>query len=89
MGRGEGLAYEGTCLYYSTISRIYVINPATGAVVQSFPPPGGACRALAYGRSYLFSGNLAKGVVTVSDWQTLAIRGSIRAPGGGVAKVER
>jgi hypothetical protein len=44
---------------------------------------------MAYGRSYLFSGNLAKGVITVFDRQTLAIRGSIRAPGGGVAKVER
>jgi len=87
-GRGEGLAYDGTYLYYSTITRIYVINPYTGAVVRSFPPPGGACHALAYGRGYLFSGNSASGVIIVFDRNTLAIRGSIPAPGGGVAKVE-
>lgn len=87
-GRGEGLAFDGTNLYYSTITRIHVINPGTGVMVHSFPAPGGACRALTYGRGYLFSGNSATGVITVFDRTTLAIRGTISAPGGGPAKVE-
>ena len=87
-GRGEGLAYDGRYFYYSTISRIYVINRSTGAVVRSFPPPGGPCRALTYGRGYLFSGNSARGVITVFDARTRVIRGRIRAPGGGTAQVE-
>ncbi len=87
-GRGEGMAYDGTYLYYSTITRIYVISPVTGAVVRSFPPPGETCRALAYGRGYLFSGNSTAGVITVFDRNTLAIRGRITAPGSGDAKVE-
>lgn len=87
-GRGEGLAYDGRLLYYSTITRIHVINPATGAVLRSFPSPRGECRALAYGQGYLFSGNSSTGVITVFDRNTLAIRGTIVAPGGGSAKVE-
>ena len=87
-GRGEGLAYDGAYLYYSTITRIHVIRPDTGAVVRSFPPPGGDCRALTYGRGYLFSGNSAAGTITVFNSVTLAVRGVIAAPGGGTAKVE-
>ena len=87
-GRGEALAYDGVHLYYSTITRIHVLNPATGGVVRSFPPPGGPCRALAHGRGFLFSGNSAAGVITVFDRTTLAIRGTIAAPGGGAAQVE-
>jgi DNA-binding beta-propeller fold protein YncE len=87
-GRGEGLAYDGSRLYYSTITRIYVVNPSTGAVLRSFPPPGGSCRGLAYGRGCLFSGNSSTGVITVFDRSTLAIRGTITAPGGGTAKAE-
>lgn len=87
-GRGEGLAFDGSYFYYSTITRIHVIHPATGAVVRSFPPPGGACRALAYARGYLFSGNSATGMITVFDRNTLGIRGTISAPGGGAAKAE-
>lgn len=87
-GRGEGLADDGVNLYYSTIMRIYVLNRSTGAVMRSFPPPGGACRALAYGRGFLFSGNSATGMITVFDRNTLAIRGTIAAPGSGTFKVE-
>jgi subtilisin family serine protease len=87
-GRGEGLAFDGRFLYYSTITRIHVIDPATGTVARAFPPPGGDCRALAYGRGYMFSGNSTAGVITVFDCNTLAVRGSIPAPGGGTARVE-
>ena len=71
VGRGEGLGYDGVRLYYSTINRIYVMNPATGAVLSSFIPPGGDCRSLAYGNGFLFSGNSA-GKITVFDRTTLA-----------------
>jgi len=87
-GRGEGLAYDDRYLYYSTITRIYVINPVSGTIVRSFPPPGGDCRALAYGKNYIFSGNSSTGIITVFDRFTLKIRGKISAPGGGTAKVE-
>ena len=63
------------------------MNPATGAVLSSFIPPGGDCRSLAYGNGFLFSGNSA-GKITVFDRTTLAVRGTIPAPGGGTAKVE-
>jgi subtilisin family serine protease len=87
-GRGEGLAYDGAYLYYSTITRIHVINPTTGVVIWSYPPPGGECRALAYGRGYLFSGNSSAGVITIFDRNTLAIHSTITAPGGGTNRVE-
>jgi len=87
-GRGEGLAYDGRFLYYSTISRIWVLNPASGAVVRSFIPPGGPCRALAFGRGFLFSGNSPAGVITVFNPTTLAVRGQIAAPGAGTAQAE-
>jgi DNA-binding beta-propeller fold protein YncE len=87
-GRGEGLAYDGRYFYYSTVSRIYVVNGTTGAIVRSFVPPGGPCRALTYGRGYLFSGNSAAGVITVFDARTRVVRGTIPAPGGGAAQAE-
>jgi subtilisin family serine protease len=87
-GRGEGLTFDGRLMYYSTVTRIHVIDPASGTVVRSFPPPGGQCRALTYGRGYIFSGNSTSGVITVFDRNTLAVRGSIPAPGGGTAEVE-
>ena len=82
VGRGEGLGYDGVRLYYSTINRIYVMNPATGAVLSSFIPPGGDCRSLAYGNGFLFSGNSA-GKITVFDRTTLAVRGTIPARAAG------
>ncbi len=87
-GRGEGLAYNGTNFYYSTESRIHVIRAATGAVLSSFIPPGGNCRALTFGSGFLFSGNSTTGVITVFDPNTLLVRGTITAPGTGIAKVE-
>jgi len=87
-GRGEGLAFDGTHLYYSTINRIHVLNPTTGAVLRSFPAPGGQCRALTFGRGFLFCGNSSAGVITVINPVTLVVRGTITAPGGGTERVE-
>lgn len=87
-GRGEGLAYDGEYYYYSTINRIHVIRRADGHVVRSFPPPGGPCQALAYGRGYLFSGNSSTGRITIFNRHTLRIRGVVPAPGGGSNQVE-
>ena len=64
-----------------------MLNPATGAVLSSFIPPGGNCRSLAYGNGFLFSGS-STGMITVFDRTTLAVRGTIPAPGSGTAKVE-
>jgi hypothetical protein len=88
-GRGEGLAYDGTIFYYSTITRIHVIKAvAPFTVVRSFPPPGGGtCRALTRGGGFLFCGT-ATGNIVIFNPVTLAIRGIVAAPGGGTAKVE-
>lgn len=87
-GRGEGLAYDGTYLYYSTITRIHVIRAATGAVVRSFIPPGGNCRALTYGRGFLFSGNSESGIITIFNPTSLIVHGTLPAHGRGSARVE-
>ena len=87
-GRGEGLAYDGTYLYNSTITRIHVIRVATGTQIRSFVPPGGNCRALAFGGGFLFSGNSVTGVITVFNATTLRVRGTVAAPGSGAARVE-
>lgn len=88
-GRGEGLAFDGTFFYYSTITRIHVIKAAAPfTVVRSFPPPGGGtCRALAFGKGFLFCGTAA-GTIVIFNPVTLAVRGIIAAPGAGTAKVE-
>jgi subtilisin family serine protease len=82
-GRGEGMAYDGTLLYYSTGPRIYLLRPATGAVVRSFPAPGGQCQSLAYGDGYLFCGNATTGTVTILNPVSLAVRGTLTVPGAG------
>jgi subtilisin family serine protease len=87
-GRGEGLAFDGRYLYYSTETRIHKMDPTTGAVVRSFPPPGGPCHALTFGLGHIFSGNSTTGTITIFDPDTLAARGVIAAPGGGAARVE-
>jgi subtilisin family serine protease len=87
-GRGEGMAYDGTYIYYSTINLVHVIRKSDGALIRSFPPPGGACRSLAYGQGYLFSGNSSTGLITVFNPNTLVVRGTIPAPGGGSNQVE-
>jgi len=57
-------------------------------VVRSFPPPGGGtCRALTFGKGFLFCGTTA-GTIVIFNPSTLAVRGIIAAPGGGTAKVE-
>jgi len=87
-GRGEGLAYDGRRFYYSTQSRIHVLDAVTGVAIHSYPPPGGTCRALTYGRGYLFSGNSTAGKITVFDRTTLAIRSTLAAPGAGANQAE-
>ncbi|MDZ4722020.1 MAG: S8 family serine peptidase [Roseiflexaceae bacterium] len=87
-GRGEGLAYDGTFFYYSTITRIYVIKASTSAVVSSFIPPGGNCRSLSFIGSFLCSGNSATGIVTVFNPTTLVVHGTFAAPGAGSARAE-
>lgn len=87
-GRGEGMAYDGTYIYYSTINHIHAIRRSDGMVVRSFPPPGGPCRSLTYGRGYLFSGNSAAGQITIFDPNTLQVRGTVPAPGGGANQCE-
>lgn len=87
-GRGEGMAYDGAHLYYSTISRIHEIHPTTGHVYRSFASPGGPCYALAYGNGRLFSGNRNSSVITIFDRQTLAIRGYVTVSGIGPTRVD-
>jgi DNA-binding beta-propeller fold protein YncE len=82
------LAFDGRYLYYSTETRIHKMDPTTGAVVRSFPPPGGPCHALTFGLGHIFSGNSTTGTITIFDPETLAARGVIAAPGGGAARVE-
>lgn len=87
-GRGEGMAFDGTSIYYSTVSQIHRLKPNNGAVLASFPPPGGNCRSLAYGDGFLFSGNSITGIITVFDPITHIVHGTILAPGGGTAQAE-
>ncbi|MBZ4423244.1 S8 family serine peptidase [Myxococcus sp. RHSTA-1-4] len=88
VGRGEGLAYDGTYLYYSTINRIHILKPTTGAVVGSFPAPGGTCRALAAGLGHLFCGNPVTGRIYVVELSTHLVRDAFMAPGGGTERVD-
>src|SRR5439155_3753151 len=50
---GDGLAFSGTALYYTTIETptIYVLNPSSGAVLNSFAGPILGIDALGYGPS--------------------------------------
>ena len=87
-GRGEGLAYDGRWLYYSTISTIHIINPSTGVVVRSFPAPGSQSRSLTYGRGLLFSGNTATGEISVFNPSTGLVHAVIEVPGSGTHRTE-
>lgn len=51
-----------------------------GTVINSYPPPGGVCDALTYGKGYLFSRNSSTGSITVFDPITLHVVGVIRTP---------
>src|SRR6476659_11385672 len=50
---GDGLAFSGTALYYTTIesSQIYVLNPSSGAVINNYAAPLLGIDALGYGSS--------------------------------------
>ena len=87
-GRGEGLVVVGRRTYFSTISTIHELWTSTGAVIRSFPAPGGQSRSLTYGRGMLFSGNSSDGKITVFNRSTLAVHGIINAPGGGSHQAE-
>jgi subtilisin family serine protease len=82
-GRGEGLVVVGQRIFYSTITRIHELRASDGRILRSFPAPGGECRALTYGRGYLFSANSTTGKITVFNPWTMDVRGTINAPGGG------
>lgn len=86
-GRGEALALMGGRMYYSTISRIHVMNPATGAVGGSFVPPGGQCHSLAVDGTRLFSGNASTGVITLFNPATMISYGVMNTPGTAAGSV--
>ena len=89
-GRGEGLTYDGRHLYYSTISRIHQINPSTGAVIRSFPVPGGGrCRALTNdSRSLIFAGDPFANEIIVFEKHSLHVVCRLKAPGRGSKRVD-
>ncbi len=89
-GRGEGLTYDGRHYYYSTIANIHQLDPATGAVIRSFPVPGGGrCRALANDfRSLIFAGDPFANEITVFDKFSLAVVCRFAAPGSGSLRVD-
>lgn len=87
-GRGEGLAFDGRWLYYSTIGTIHIIRPSTGTVQHSLPAPLGQSRSLTYGRGMLFSGNSSTGEIAVFDPWTGSVHAIIQAPGSGSHRAE-
>lgn len=87
-GRGEGLEYYGGRIYYSTINRIYELNPATGAVLRSYPAPEGESRSLVFGRGLLWSGQSTTGRVLAIRPTDLVVQGYVEAPGGGTNQCE-
>lgn len=89
-GRGEGLTYDGGSLYYSTISQIHELDASSGAVIRSFPVPGGGrCRALTDdGRSLIFAGDPFANEIIVFEKSSLKVVCRFPAPGGGSYKVD-
>ncbi len=89
-GRGEGLTYDGRYLYYSTITRIHQLNPSTGAVLRSFPVPGGGrCRALTNdSRSLIFAGDPFANEIIVFEKNSLDVVCRFKAPGRGSYRVD-
>jgi outer membrane protein assembly factor BamB len=89
-GRGEGLTYDGRHLYYSTITRIHQLNPSTGAVLRSFPVPGGGrCRALTNDRrSLIFAGDPFANEIIVFEKHSLHVVCRFKAPGKGSYRVD-
>lgn len=89
-GRGEGMAYDGKYIFYSTITHIHQLVPSTGEVVRSFPVPGGEqCRALeSDGSNLLFSGDPFKNEIIVFEKNSLNIICRFEAPGSGMYRVD-
>lgn len=89
-GRGEGMTHDGKYIYYSTISRIYQLNSSTGAVLRSFPVPGGGrCRALTSdGKNLLFAGDPFKNEIIVFEKNSLNVVCRFKAPGKGNYRVD-
>ena len=89
-GRGEGMAWDGSSLFYSTVSRIHQIDGGAGALIRSFPVPGGGqCRALASdGGNLLFAGDKLANQITVFEKGSLRVLCQFGAPGTGTMRVE-
>ena len=89
-GRGEGMAWDGSSLFYSTVSRIHQLDGSTGRLIRSFPVPGGGqCRALASdGGNLLFAGDKLANQITVFEKGSLRVLCQFDAPGTGAMRVE-
>jgi subtilisin family serine protease len=89
-GRGEGMTCDGKYIYYSIISKIYQLNPSNGAVIRSFPVPGGGrCRALTSdGRNLLFAGDPFQNEIIVFEKNSLNVVCRFKAPGKGNHRVD-
>lgn len=89
-GRGEGMTCDGKYIYYSIISRIYQLNSSNGAVIRSFPVPGGGrCRALTSdGRNLLFAGDPFQNEIIVFEKNSLNVVCRFKAPGKGNHRVD-
>ena len=89
-GRGEGLTYDGKYLYYSTITKIHQLHPASGTVARSYPiPSGGRCRALACdGRRLIFAGDPFANEIIVYESHSRRVVCRIKAPGTGRYRVD-
>jgi hypothetical protein len=84
------MTYDGKYIYYSTISKIYQLKPLNGAIIRSFPVPGGGrCRALSSdGRSLLFAGDPFKNEIIAFEKNSLNVVCRFEAPGAGKYRVD-
>jgi outer membrane protein assembly factor BamB len=83
------MTHDGKYIFYSTISRIYQVNPSTGTIVRSFPAPGGKCRSLTSdGGNLLFGGDASKNEIIVFEKNSLHVVCRFKAPGRGGSRVE-
>ncbi len=89
-GRGEGMTYDGTSIYYSTQNRIREIDPQTGNVIRTFSPPGGGvCRALTNdGQGLIYSADPLQNQITVFDSSSLDVVCQFTAPEVEGSRVE-
>jgi hypothetical protein len=83
-GRGEGMAWAGGYLYYSTITHIHKVRPSNGQVLWSRPAPNGECRGMASGGGFLFTADSSSGVVTIIRPSVPSlVHATVRVPGSG------